>query len=584
MIKTLKTLAIAMLAAGATAPSIQAAVTIQSTNLFQPLTVALKVYQQKAITDTSATIQTGAAASFNTANLTAAVTTTLVTNAAGTAFGKTAAVGFVTIGTNSVLESNTNAPILVTNTVNVPETVDLSSKLVPLTIVTNYTTTSNVVYQITNIYDTNGSITNSDPADTNTYFVTNGSGTNSLTNALAFGVGESNTITITVTNGTTNVTVVTPTSTNTYTNLSDISLSGTNATVGTNEYGVGVGGSLENSSSTNSVFVFSGHLVIETNGGTNVSLFIGTNSFSISTNVVSGTNVDVIVSLGQAAYVISTNSVGDTNGTTNVTTIVEIDNGTNAVSTNTYSTTNALTNLVFIGDYVIVSNGVTSGFGTNQTLTDSLTTGVTVTETSTNTVTTSEVTNSVTNVVLGVTNVVINVTETLTSNAIVTDDAVLTPSVVAYTTTNVLGTNGYGSSYFPAPSGPAQLVVKEQTGTGANLTYIYTPIPPTLLSISNTPSTNNLIVATYKSTSTNEQNYSIKTLTLSATNVSFTLQGLVHSTLAYVSLPDATLTGKKTAVTNEAWADISGYGTNGVAPIVLSGAATVGAPAQEKQP
>jgi hypothetical protein len=628
MIKKLKTFAIAMLATGATVTATHAAAIVYaSTNLFQPLGVTLSVYEQKAIgaasgTSTVDTIVTGAAASFKTANLLTAVTNTL-----GVGFSKKALLGYITLETNTIVSEtvNSNSPILGTNAINTgTNTIGLSTNIVPLVtttsnigVVTNVFTTTNTFTVITNALGGDGSITNPGVPATNITFITNGFTSGSLTtnaegapvtNTLAIGDSGSNTITISIgTNATsnlvTNIVVTTATTTNTFTNLSQVSLNGDTAVVGTNTLSVETNTSLVSALATNAVGIDTNAVTIETNGVAYTNLVIGTNAVVISTTNVVGTNgvtnVAVKVGVGTTEVTISTNVLSTTNSASNTVTFVTAL-GTNAGTTNSFTNTVPYTNLVLVGSEVVVSNGTTLNFGTNSTLTDSLTTTVTVLGGSTTTnaatnfagvstnfvATTNFTTNAgvSTNEIIS-TNEIVVTNQVFTTNLVVATNAAIATSTTDFSETNVVVTNGFNLIFSTnaAPPGPAELVVQDAIGAGATASFSYTSVPASILAISNSPSTNDLLVATIKSTTTNSADWSIKTLTLHATNVTLTLQGLVHSTLDYAAVASAGLTGKKIAVTNEAWTDVTGYGTVTNAPVVVAGTVTVGTPTAEKK-
>jgi hypothetical protein len=579
MINKLKTLAITMLATGATVTGLHAAPPAYSeTNLFQPLTVTFSLYEEKSVS----ALDVGAAASFKTANL-----LTEVTDSLSNTFTKKAVLGYVTYETN--LSTNL-VNTLVSNSVPTAEAgtnvLDLSTSIVPLTV----TTISNALV-VTNLVTITNVITNTSTnfvsSTTNLGTLTN-SGvtltTNTVTNTLAIGDSGTNTITITVTNGTTNITVVAGTNTTTYTNLSDLTLSGTTATVGTNAYTVETNVVLTNSTSTNSIAIDTSAVTIETNGAIFASLIIGTNTVTIDV-----TNSVVSVTVGATNVTISTNFISSTNGSTNIVTLTTTV-GTNVVTTNG-ETTNALTNLVLIGSNVVVSNGVIAGI-TNALLTNTIDTTLTF-ALSSNDVASGTNVSSTTNYTAfsTYTNQVITNITVITNSIVLSTNAVLVAAVpsasvtnvqtVGITTSNVVSVIGAGSR---------ELVVQDQSGSGASLIYTYTPVPTNILEITPVPETNEIDVAsvTTHGTTTNETDYSIKRIALTAPSFTFKAQGLVHSTLDYVTVASATLNGKKIAVTNETFTFVSGYGTNVVSGtigtnFVLSGTAAIGTPAQDKQ-
>jgi hypothetical protein len=202
---------------------------------------------------------------------------------------------------------------------------------------------------------------------------------------------------------------------------------------------------------------------------------------------------------------------------------------------------------------VYYSNGSAPGLGTN-TLTSSLTTVFTTTTTTTAIAT--------------------NGAET---NFFVATNVVITTETTEYAGTNTtLQTNSYVTNI--VTTGGAALVIADK---GTNFL-----IPPALLSITNEPSTNDIIATTTHSTN----GYSIKSMTLNYTNaggsnlVYVKVQGLVKSTTDTLTLK---VSGVKVPVqaTAETWTDVSGYGyTTNTEPIILGGTISVGAPLAQPGP
>jgi hypothetical protein len=581
MIKTLKTIALAMLATGATVTAANAAaITYASTNLFQPLTVTLSVYQQKSITAEGDSLAGGVSASFKTANLLTAVTNTL-----GVGVAKGSILGYVTYETNGVI--NTNSPILSSNLVNAAtNAVTVGTSILPL-----ISSTTNLVSITNTVVATNSSgLTGSTNGSTTNVVTVTNLGTTIVTNGLAIGDSGSNTITLTNIGGTNAVIVAIGTNVTTNFSITNISLNGDTAVVGSNSIVVETNTALGGAAigiDTNSV-------TIETNGVVFTNLTIGTNTVTISITNAPGTNTAtdriVSVSVSTTNVTIATNAVTATNGVTTNNVVLTVSVSGVPVSTNTGASTNALTNLVLIGSDVIVSNGTTAGFGTNPVYSTSLDNTLTF-GTSSNLVSTtnSTVTFGSTTNMAGVTNSFTTNTTVTTTNLVIATNVDVAITTTSYTTTNVLVTNGFNTTNEVA-AGPAELAIQEPTGKGATASFEYISVPAAILAISNVPANIDIVNSTIRSTTTNESDYSIKTMTLNATNVSFKLQGLVHSTLDSVTVASATALGKKVAVTNEAWTDITGYGTNvttetatNLGGIVLSGTAAVGTPSAEKQ-
>jgi hypothetical protein len=540
IIKKLKILAAAMLVTGATVADTRA-VTDVATNVLQPVTVTLTVYAEK--TGSQSSIGTGAAASFKTANVIAAVENALGgKNVLTNAFSPKATLDLLTYETITIPGSTntvTNTSILITN-----ETVLTNSGgLVTLALSTNIEPLSSVT---TNI----GTYTNSTGATGTTNFeggATNGvSSTND--NTVTIGILGGNQVTISATNGVTNVIILTQgpdgatsvTNTNSPTIVLDanaVAIEGTNVPVTTNlEYDL------------TPAAIYTNDVTLTTNGGGSVVITVGTNTVAITTNTVTIPGV-------------STNSFG-----TNV--------------------------VVTIGSDVVVSNGVGAGFGTNSTLDSTLAAAFTV---STNiSFTTNTVLSS--NVVSGVTNVVFATNETIATNlAIVTSTSVYTTNEVV--TTNF--TTNFGSTLVTNAAtnivgGPATLVIAEVSGTGAAATPVYTPIPTNILTITNEVTTNDIIADTATVTSgwtvqkliLNTTTNSVGTNVVGLVPVSLQVQGLVHSTKVNFAVASALTAAErgKIAVTNEAWTDVSGYGTNAGVPFIVGGTIAVGSPTASKVP
>lgn len=298
IMRKLKTFAVALLATGATVASIQAApVTYIATNVLQPVTVTLTVYEQKTATTIAPT------STFNTKALLNAVESGL--------------------GTNGVFDKHAFLALLTSNIVT-------------------QTGTSNVV-------STNGSINTANPLVlsliTNVLSPTNGVGTN-----LVIGTPLGDTVTIVGTNAT-NIQIVTVSDfgpqTNFVSTTNPLVLTGDTVTVGTNTT-VTV--------ATNSTFGATpltldiGSVVIISNGTPISTNVIGTNSVDFTTNSVTiGTNA---IAFG-GTNTPPTNTVVEIVSPTS--TNVVYNNGTNTGFGTTKTFTTAISNIFTVS----VTNGVT---------------------------------------------------------------------------------------------------------------------------------------------------------------------------------------------------------------------------------
>jgi hypothetical protein len=339
MINKLKIFAIALMAAGATVATTRATpITYVATNILQPVSVTLTVYEQKPVT--VPTIFPGQ--SFKTKDLLTAVESALgTTPPAGGQFSKKAEIALLT--SNLVQFGPTN---VVTNLVtSVANTLLISTNSVVLGGTTNLT-----------IGDTAGS-----------YYVT-----------------------VTATNGTTNLLVTTttigpagPVSTTTGTSGTTLTLDanqtlaiGTNAAVGT-ETNLAFNGAPIAVDSGDSVSVISNGVVV-----TNYD--IGTNSVAFTTNSVTlngNTNT---------AVTFYTNEIVEITNTTSTNVIA--NNGTNTGFGASNAFTTSLTTTFTVG---------TNGSGlTNVTIVTSTTDLVTNSVTVTNTVTVPVSTNTSTELVV----------------------------------------------------------------------------------------------------------------------------------------------------------------------------------------
>jgi hypothetical protein len=583
MIKKLKIFAFAMLATGATVANTKASTSYESTNVLQSVTTTLTVYGQK--TGSQTTLGTGAAASYKTANLVAAVEAGLGgTNIQGNHFGTKATLDLLTYETVSIPATTnpavtnvlTNTSVLVTNSTVVTNITSSPSTLVLNTNTVALLATTTNVGVGTNALSGSGAITSSAGGVSN--FVT------SVTNNVTLGDTFGNYVTVTATNGTTNLTLNTV---NGLTGPTNVSYATNSFTYDANQTAI-IGTNTPVPVETNAVYT-------NVSGGqpTNVaidasSLVVFTNGVPIVTNVI-GTNT----------YTIATNSVVSTNGTTNtlvVTVGTNVTTVTNSVMVGTNAPTVVSTNTVDI----VSASDTNVVVGTNElgasTNTDSLTTTFTVvTNVATFTTNTTFVTNT------GVsTNEIVTTNETIATNlAIVTETAAYTASTNVSTnlSTNFLITTNVTGPITNAATniigGAASVVIAEVVGTGASATPVYTPVPPAILSITNMATPNDII----SDTATVTSDWTIKRLFLNTTTnavtnvtvaapVMLTLQGLVHSTRDNVTVASALTAAErsKISVTNEAWTDVTGYGTNNGVPIVVGGTVTVGSPVLSKVP
>jgi len=302
--------------------------------------------------------------------------------------------------------------------------------------------------------------------------------------------------------------------------------------------------------STNNVVVTTAGIngpVNTTNSATNLTLdanqtlAIGTNAaFSIETNLALGAaaeGVDPGVVAILTNGVVITNLAIGTNSVTFTLTNVTIGTGTNEIvsfPTNAVvEITNAnppTTNVIYGGS---PTNAV--GFATDSSFQTSLTTRFAV----------------------AATNGLTNVTVLTTTTDLVTNTVTVTNVVPVYTTNE-----------------SSELVIADGT--------VNTPIPTNILYVAEI-GTNDIVGETSKT----ETDWSIKKMELNTiavfTNatdiVTLKVQGLVHSTF-----DDFAVGKSKVAVTNEAWTDVSGIGTNNGTPIVVGGTITVGSPTEQKIP
>jgi hypothetical protein len=395
MIKKLKIFAIAIMAIGATVATSRAATTYVATNIFQPLTVTLSVYEQASVNK----IATGAAASYKTANLLTAVTNALGKNAVGTGFGRTSKLGLVTYETTITLPVTNFVPGLATNTVtnvqNLPATLALATNSQPLLDTTTAVITTNNLGLSTNnvaigtnvvsLTNNIGTSSNNVSIGTNVITTTNNIGTSS--NNVAFGTN-----TITITNylvGTTNIAVSTNSlngngTTNTVLGDGTTNIGGTvlftNSTVadgggsGTN-LGTfatdGVVSTVTNATTTGTVLgTFASNSATNTvtnglSGGTNFGTFAGNGATATVTNGLLGASTNTTLSTNNDVQIGLTagNSVTITAGfTTNFTT------NSGVVTTNSVAVTNVtivtagpdgpLTNTVPFGSVVLDTTNV----------------------------------------------------------------------------------------------------------------------------------------------------------------------------------------------------------------------------------
>ena len=377
-----------------------------------------------------------------------------------------------------------------------------------------------------------------------------GSNSFAIGSGLVTNAGATNSPNVATSTGTTNLTVG-------YTNGDYyLTLTATNGTTNVNVTSVGVNGPVTTDESASTVTLYANQTsAVGTNAATatetNVT-FGGTGepvdaaSITIETNGVTVTNILI----GTNSFAISTNSPG---AGTNVVTVTV---GTTSVSVTNTAT---VTNLVLLGTNVVDTNGVTSGFGTNATFTSSLTTTFTFV---TNTVVTTNSGGIPTNTVI------------TTNVAVVTETAenLLTTNVVTNRTTN------YESVVVTNSGGPAQFAVVQVISN----VPVYTAVPAGLLTIA--PANTNDVAA---DTRTTTSDYAVETLTVNdpanVTGVSYLkVQGVVHNTAQDLAVKTAA--GGEIVVTNSAWTDVSGWGTNDGAPIVVGGTITVGTPSAQKVP
>jgi hypothetical protein len=383
MIKKLKIFAITMLATVATVTAARATVTYSATNVLQPVSIALTVYEQKPVSAPTAMV-----GSFKTRDLITAVESALGTN--GSPFGNRSELAILTsnilvqIGVTTV--TNTNASGNITNT------LVLSSNTVTIGRQTITNAGTNGAPSFTNSGSTNLTIGDTGGNYYVTVTATNGS-SNVLATTTTLGIGG----------------LVATTTTNSATNLTldaDQTLAiGTNAAVDT-ETNLALGGTV--------LAVDTGTVVVFTNGVPIATNVIGTNTLTISTNSADGTNTVTVT--------LSTNSTIYTN----------TDSITNSVDIIGASSTNV----------IVATNGTAPGLGISASLSDdtltttfNLITNTTVltngSGTATNTTTTTNVaivttTTDYTTTGVVVSNVPVYATNTVTE-LVIADGAVNTP-------------------------------------------------------------------------------------------------------------------------------------------------------------
>jgi hypothetical protein len=455
MINKLKTLAIAMMTAGATVATTYAAALTNNGDVLQPVTVTLTVYGETPATFKTATLLTA------------------VTNALTNKFSKKATLDLATevsiVATTNIASLVTN---FVTNTANLPVTLTLSPNTLPGAAVSNGVAIGGV-----------SNIVIGNPLGDN---VTIG------TNITVVTVGDFGPVT------------------NTYA-LTNVSITDNTVTVGTNPPVTVEDGTQTYAGSATNVDTNTITIAAFTNGvadpANSITNLLSTNGISVS----STTNGVTTVTIGGVSY---------TNGT-----------GTNFE--------------VLLGTNVVVSTNGAPGLGTSPT--NTLTTLATTTISTV--VSNNAGTNYYTNIV---TTTITDLSTTNTTN-------------ISSITTNLLSITNTSS----------ELVIADG---GTNTT-----IPSAILSVSEV-----LDVSISKPVG----NYAIEHLVLDTTTNALgtngpavaspwyiKLQGLVKNTTASVTISKT----DKVAVTNEAWSDVSGYGTNGTTPIVLGGTISVASPSAEKQ-
>jgi len=277
--------------------------------------------------------------------------------------------------------------------------------------------------------------------------------------------------------------------------------------------------------------------VVTTESASNLTLYadqtiaIGTNTAQpIETNLALGgvsqpvdTSALTVISNGTtvATDVLGTNTFSVS---TNGSGVIAVTIGTN---TTDYTNSATVTNVVLLGTNVVVTNGTAPGLGYSSSFTNSLTTTFEVNSTS-------------------------NVT-VLTTTTDLAQGTVLKTNIEPLINTNI-----------------TSMLVMADGSTN-------TPVPTNILYIAEV--TTNDIVAE-NAADTSRTDWTIKSFILNTPTWSLNLQGLVHNTF------DAFAVGKTHyAITNEAWTDVSGYGTNNAgAPVVVGGTIAVGSPASQKIP
>jgi hypothetical protein len=347
--------------------------------------------------------------------------------------------------------------------------------------------------------------------------------------------------------------------------------------------------------------------VSTTNVVTNVPTTVP-NTLSLTTNTVLLTN-----NVGQTNTITIGNPAGDT--VTIGSNITVVTAGPLGPTTNTYALTNVTVsdNTVTVGTNAAITvqdssvSGAITSVDTNTISTVTYTNGVPTATNSlgvlgTNAISIATATNGVTTVVIGgVTNSYTNAGGTNIGIDFGTNIIVGATNAPGLGATNALSTIATTTFSNAAPGGTNTVtyistITDNSTGSvlvtnvvpvfGTNLSSelaiadsgINTPIPSSVLSI--TAVTTNSVSS---STKTSTTSYSVKSLTLNATNspaLTLKLQGLVKSATASVTLAKDNVV----SVTNETWADVSGYGTNGTSPIVGGGTITISAPVKQLVP
>jgi hypothetical protein len=431
-------------------------------------------------------------------------------------------------GTSNTIASGTfkTANILAAVESSLTNTFSKKATLSLLTsnLVTQTGTTNQTTNEVGNVLTAVDLSTNTYALYSETITISNGAPilTNFTTNNVTIGdTAGSYYVTLTATNGTTNVLVTSVG----FAGPSTTGVVATNLTLDANQT-LAIGTNAAVATETNLAF-----------GGTPEA--VDATSLSVTTNGVAVSNSPIVI---------GTNSLTISNTAGNVTVTV----GTNVLSATNSAT---ITNEVLIGSTVIISNGTSLGLGTTNVLSTSLTTSFTIATNSTSS--TNGLTALETNLITGT-----NVTVVTTATDYVTNTVTITNPVPVFTTNTSV-----------------ELVVADQ---GTN-----TPIPTTTMSVSVMP--NDILGETiniHTSAITGETLWTIDRLDLSATNATSTndvlsmkLQGLVKGTFANVKVGKGTV-----AVTNQAWSDVSGYGTNNGVPIVLGGTISIAAPAEQLVP